>query len=260
MENRAHMEAPRGPGATIVDRIRRWTRDNLTVRGRENAIYQKKYDEVLKNLPKDMNDQQMALIEMRLQRMAHSRAIGSIVADVAFAGTAIVGTGMLLNRLADKQPFLSDVQRRNFKRMEKRGKQAANFVGKVIYGGVKLGADLTVGVVDVALAPARALKKAGQWVWGATLGGVFETNAAIADKIAAPIERRRAAQKAGTIIEKTTKEKRFTRWVRKQDEQVMRLHRDMVAEWYNTSSKLRSKEPPSMDEAIQAFLKKKKVI
>lgn len=254
------MEAPRGPGANIVDRIRRWTRDNLTVRGRENAIYQKKYDEVLKNLPKDMNDQQMALIEMRLQRMAHSRAIGSIVADVAFAGTAIVGTGMLLNRLADKQPFLSDVQRRNFRRMEKRGKQAVNFVGKVIYGGVKLGADLTVGVVDVALAPARALKKAGQWVWGATLGGVFETNAVIADKIATKLDRGNAAQKTKSILDRTAKDRKFTKWVKNQDQLVMRMHRDMVARWYNTPSALRSKEPPSMDQAIQAFLKKKKVI
>lgn len=174
MEHHPHTEAPRGPGKNIVDFIRQWSRDNLTVRGRENALYQKKYDEVLKSLPKDMNDQQMALIELHLQRMAHSRAIGSIVADVLFAGTAIVGTGMLLNRLADKQPFLSDVQRRNFKRMEKRGKQVFDFAKKTAWGGVKLGARVTVGAIDtgvkVATFPFRVVGRAGRFIFG-LLGG-----------------------------------------------------------------------------------------
>lgn len=86
-------------GAGIVDSVKKWSHDHLTLQGREDAIYLKKYAHIAESLPKDMPDNQMALLEIRLRQKAHSAAIGSIVVDALMTGGALVGTGVLLKKV-----------------------------------------------------------------------------------------------------------------------------------------------------------------
>ncbi len=104
MENRGQGEVKLKSAGAIVDSMRSWAHDHLTLQGREEQAYLKKYTQIVEHLPKDMNESQLALMEIRLRNQAHSKAIGSIIIDGLVAGGALVGTGVLLNKVDFKFP------------------------------------------------------------------------------------------------------------------------------------------------------------
>jgi len=183
MEHGAEMQ--RGKGAIFADNIRKWAHERLTVKGRTEVIFQKKYDEVLKSLPEGVTENQMALLELRLQNLAKSRAIGSIVVDAVFTGTAVVGTGMLLSRLADKKGInLSPTQRAAFQRMDERGARALKMMTDAAQGGFRVGKQIAEGAANAALFPFRVAGDAAKWLWGVTLGPVVGAAVDLADAAA----------------------------------------------------------------------------
>jgi hypothetical protein len=99
------VESQKGSGAArIVESIKKWSHDHLTLQGREDGIYLKKYAQIAEKLPQDMYENSMALLEMRLRKDARSAAIGSIVVDALMTGGALVGAGVLLNKVDFKFP------------------------------------------------------------------------------------------------------------------------------------------------------------
>lgn len=88
----------------VVDSIKKWSHDHLTLQGREDAIYLKKYAQIVEKLPQDMTENQMALLELRFRRQSHSAAIGSVVIDALVTGGALVGIGALLKKVDFKFP------------------------------------------------------------------------------------------------------------------------------------------------------------
>jgi len=105
MELRAHAEM-KSPGLTIVDRVGKWARDHLTVQGRADAIYVKKYQQVIENAPEGIPQDKMASLESQLRQRARSAAVGSIIVDALVGGGALIGTGVLLKKLDFRMPRL----------------------------------------------------------------------------------------------------------------------------------------------------------
>lgn len=173
MENRAP-EMRSNKGASIVENVRKWAHDHLTLSGREAALFTKKYAQVAEHLPNNITDSQLALIEMRLRQQAKSGAIGSIVMDVLVGGGALVGGGMLLNRMLEKRPMFTPAQREAVRRAEARSKHAFSEAAKLSGGLFKAGVELMMFPIKIGakvlLWPARQVGKAGRYVWG-MLGG-----------------------------------------------------------------------------------------
>lgn len=85
--------------ARIVESFKKWSHDHLTLQGREDNIYLKKYAQIAEKLPQDMSENHMALLEMRLRKDAHSAAVGSIIVDALMTGGVLVGAGALLKKV-----------------------------------------------------------------------------------------------------------------------------------------------------------------
>lgn len=186
MEHRAQMEMKGRPGQTIVDSIKKWSQDNLTLRGREDKIYLKKYTQIAEKLPKDVTESQMALLELRLRQQAKSGAIGSIIVDGLVAGGALVGGAAVLGKMKERAIHAPNVAGRA--RMEQRAKTVFRGVKDVAYNTVKFGADVaSLGVkivvtpiefgAKVILWPIRQVGKAGRDLWG-LVGGPAMVDAA----------------------------------------------------------------------------------
>lgn len=88
----------------IVESVKQWAHDHLTIQGREEGMYLKKYAQIAEKLPKDTSEVQMAVLEAQLRKQAHSAAIGSIVVDALMTGGVLVGAGILLRKVDFKFP------------------------------------------------------------------------------------------------------------------------------------------------------------
>jgi len=175
MEHRPQAEMKGRPGQTIVDSIKKWSHDNLTLRGREDKLYLKKYSQIAEKLPKDISENQMALLELRLRQQAKSGAIGSIIIDGLVAGGALVGGAAVYGKLKDRAIHAPNIAGRA--RMEQRSKTVFQSVKDVTYNTVKFGADVaSFGVKVVATPiewgakimfwPIRKVGEGGAYVWG----------------------------------------------------------------------------------------------
>lgn len=163
------------PGQNIVDSIKKWSHDNLTLQGREDKLYLKKYSQIAENLPKDVTESQMALLELRLRQQAKSSAIGSIIIDGLVAGGALVGGAAVYGKLKDRAIHAPNTAGRV--RMEQRSKTVFQAVKDVSYNAVKTGMDVAMfGMkvvvtpiewgAKVVLWPIRKVGEGGAYVWG----------------------------------------------------------------------------------------------
>ena len=161
----------------IVDSIKKWSHDNLTLQGREDKLYLKKYTQIAEKLPKDVSESQMALIELRLRQQAKSSAIGSIVIDGLVAGGALVGGAAVYGKLKDRSVAVhaQNVAGRN--RVDNRSRTVFQAVKDVSYNTLKTGVDVAMfGMkvvvtpiewgAKVVLWPIRQVGRGGAYVWG----------------------------------------------------------------------------------------------
>ena len=174
----------------IVDSIKKWSHDNLTLQGREDKLYLKKYTQIAENLPKDVSESQMALIELRLRQQAKSSAIGSIVIDGLVAGGALVGGAAVYGKLKDRSVAVhaQNVAGRN--RVDNRSRTVFQAVKDVSYNTLKTGVDVAMfGMkvvvtpiewgAKVVLWPIRQVGRGGAYVWGLVGGPAMVESAKV---------------------------------------------------------------------------------
>ena len=172
----------------VINRLSTWAKDHLTVGGREQAIFTRKYNQVVEQLPKDATDNQLALLEMKLRSQSHSAAISSLVVDGLAATGAFVGGGILLGKMSEQAKIPQAARVRASRLAEKRTNRAFKAIKDVSYGALKTGVDVAMAGVKLVVTPIewgakvvtwpiRQVGRAGEYLWGITLGPVVNVAA-----------------------------------------------------------------------------------
>lgn len=188
MEQRPHGEMKGLSGKGIVDRIKSWSHDNLTLNGRADKIYLKKYNSIAENLPKDITESQMALLELRLRQQSKSAAVGSVIIDSLVAGGALVGGAAVYGKLKDRAIAVNGHNAAARMRVDNRSRTVFQAVKDVSYNAVKTGMDVAMFGVKVVVTPIewgakimfwpiRKVGEGGKYVWG-LVGGPAMVDAA----------------------------------------------------------------------------------
>lgn len=163
-------------GKGIVESIKKWSHDNLTLNGRADKIYLKKYTAIAEKLPSDITESQMALLEMRLRQQSKSAAVGSIIIDSLVAGGALVGGAAVYGKLKDRSIAINGQNAAARIRVDNRSRTVFQTVKDVSYNAVKTGMDVAMFGMKVVVTPIewgakimlwpiRKVGEGGAYVW-----------------------------------------------------------------------------------------------
>lgn len=89
-------EAMSKPTMGVIDRVKKWAHDHLTVSGREEQVYLNQYQAVLNERSKTMSQDEFNALDVQMRQKAHSAAVGSMVVDGLIAGGTLVTGGVLM--------------------------------------------------------------------------------------------------------------------------------------------------------------------
>lgn len=177
MEHRPQAEIKGRPGQMIVDSIKKWSHDNLTLKGREDKVYLKKYNAIAEKLPKDITESQMALLELRLRQQSKSAAVGSLIIDSLVAGGVLAGGAAVYGKLKDRSIAINGQNAAARMRVDNRSRTVFQAVRDVSYNAVKTGMDVAMFGMKVVVTPIewgakimlwpiRQVGRGGAYLWG----------------------------------------------------------------------------------------------
>lgn len=173
------------PTKGVIDKVRGWMHDHLTVSGREEQIYLNQYQQVLEKAAVDLSPEQFSSMEQQLRQKAHSSAVGSMVLDGLVAGGALVGTGAILSNKDTRKYLKKFIQNKRYRSGAFKGstfRQAE--LDKIIMKPIdatlkvgKFGMDVVKAGGRVIFWPARQVGKAGEYLWKNAIKPTYDLTA-----------------------------------------------------------------------------------